>query len=175
MWDSFQTSAIIIENLPFLCLWNPNCICKSVPVYACFRPCMQAAAHIRGPKATLVILFPIFVHLKGYIFHFNTLQVNLISDWALNWPWALEFGHHWGTRAQVVRGTKCSVYIYLRQTKVTHSMYTIFIMSTTKCMFMWMRDLPHLRYYTTASMHRHMNVCSWQSKENKKGNPNLTC
>ena len=25
----------------------------------------------------------IFARLKGYIFHFNTPQVNLISDWAL--------------------------------------------------------------------------------------------
>ena len=58
----------------------------------------------------------IFAHLKSYIFHFNTSQVNLISDWALNQPqtpnqpWALEFEHHWGTRACVVRGTKCSVF-----------------------------------------------------------------
>ena len=32
------------------------------------------------------------------------------SDWALNQPWALEFQHHWGTGARVVRGTKCGVY-----------------------------------------------------------------
>ena len=50
------------------------------------------------------------MHLKIYIFHFNTPQVNLIFDWALNWPWALEFDHYWGTRAQVVKGTKCGVY-----------------------------------------------------------------
>ena len=64
MWDSFQTSAIIAENLP----------------------------------------------LKGYIFHFYTPQVNLISDWALNWSWALEFDHHWGTDARVVRGITCGIY-----------------------------------------------------------------
>ena len=40
-----------------------------------------------------------FSHLKGYILHFNTPRVILISDWDLNWPWALEFKHHWGTGA----------------------------------------------------------------------------
>ena len=50
------------------------------------------------------------MHLKIYIFHFNTPQVNLIFDWALNWPWALEFEHHWGMGTRVVRGTKCGVY-----------------------------------------------------------------
>ena len=29
---------------------------------------------------------------------------------ALNQPWVLEFQHHWGTGARVVRGTKCGVY-----------------------------------------------------------------
>ena len=46
------------NNLYFLCLWNPSCIRKSVPTYACFGPRMQAIAHVRGLKATLVILFP---------------------------------------------------------------------------------------------------------------------
>ena len=58
MWDSFQISAIIAKNLYFLCLWNPSCIRKSVPTYACFGPRMQAVAHVRGLRATLVILFP---------------------------------------------------------------------------------------------------------------------
>ena len=34
----------------------------------------------------------------------------MISDWTLNWPWALEFGHHWGTGGQVVGETKYDVY-----------------------------------------------------------------
>ena len=71
--------------------------------------------HMLWPRAILVILFPkidFFAHLKGSIFHFNTPQVNLISDWTLNWPWALEFEYNWGTGAQVVRGTKCSVNSY---------------------------------------------------------------
>ena len=75
---------------------------------------MQAATHVWRPRATLVILFPkidFFAHLKGSIFHFYTYQVNLISDWAPNWTWALEFKHHWGMETRVVRGKKCSVYI----------------------------------------------------------------
>ena len=50
---------------------------------------MQAATHVWRPRATLVIFFPkidFFAHLKGSIFHFYTYQVNLISDWAQNWP-----------------------------------------------------------------------------------------
>ena len=79
--------------------------------YACFGPSMQVA-HIRGLRATLVILFSKidFCSLKVYIFHFITPQVNLIFDWVLNWPWALGFGHHGGTGVQVVRDTKCGVY-----------------------------------------------------------------
>ena len=59
---------------------------------------MQAAAHV---WASGLFCHFIFLkknsHLKGYIFHFNTPQVNLISDWPLNWPWVVEFEHHWGT------------------------------------------------------------------------------
>ena len=51
-----------------------------------------------------------FAYLKGYIFHFNTPQVNLISSWALNWPLALEFEHYWETGARIVRGNKFGVY-----------------------------------------------------------------
>ena len=52
----------------------------------------------------------IFLLIKSYTFHFNTSQVNLTSDWALNQPWVLEFRHYWGTRARVIKGTKCDVY-----------------------------------------------------------------
>ena len=51
-----------------------------------------------------------YLLIKIYIFHFNISQVNLTSDWALNRPWVLEFKHHWGMKALVVRGTKCGVY-----------------------------------------------------------------
>ena len=34
----------------------------------------------------------------------------MISDCALNRPWAPKLEHHWGMKAQVVRGTKCGVY-----------------------------------------------------------------
>ena len=100
------------KKFSFLYLWNPSCIHKRVPVYACFGPHTQANAHVRRPRANLVILFPkiYFCSFKRLCFHFNTPQVNLISDWALNWPWALEFEHHWGMRARVVKGTKCGVY-----------------------------------------------------------------
>ena len=50
----------------------------------------HALAHVRSPLPTYVGREPlwsfyfqkyIFAHLKGYIFHFNTPYVNLISDW----------------------------------------------------------------------------------------------
>ena len=56
---------------------------------------MHALAHVcrllpmyvdRGPLWSFYFRKWIFAHLKGYIFHFNPPQVNLISDWALNWP-----------------------------------------------------------------------------------------
>ena len=61
---------------------------ETLAAYVGFGPRTQATAHIRGSRATLVIYFQkyIFAYLKSYIFHFNTFQVNLISDWALNWP-----------------------------------------------------------------------------------------
>ena len=87
---------------------------EALAAYACFGPCMQAATQVHGLRATLVFYFQkqIIAHLKSYIFHFNTPQVNLISDWALNQLWALEFEHHWRTGARVVKGTKYSVYIW---------------------------------------------------------------
>ena len=52
------------------------------PAYACFGPCTQAAAHIRGKMATLVILFSKidFCSFKSLCFYLNIPQVNLISD-----------------------------------------------------------------------------------------------
>ena len=74
MWNSFQTSAIIAKNSPFPCFRNLSYVRKNVLLYACFGPRTQAAAHVHGPMATLVIYLQkqIFAHLKCYIFHFNT-------------------------------------------------------------------------------------------------------
>ena len=75
MWDSFQTSAIIKENLHFPYFWNPSYVRRNVLVYTYFGPHTQAIDYIRGPVATLVFYFEkeIFAYLKGYIFHLNTL------------------------------------------------------------------------------------------------------
>ena len=50
-----------------------------MPVCACISSRMQAVTHVRKPRATLVVYFQknIFAHLKGFIFHFNTPQINL--------------------------------------------------------------------------------------------------
>ena len=57
MWDSFQTSAIIEENLHFPYFWNPSCVRRNVLVYTYFGPHTQAIAYIHGPMATLVFYF----------------------------------------------------------------------------------------------------------------------
>ena len=87
-----------------LCMHALARVCRPRPIYAG-----------RGPLWSINFQRQIPAHLKSYIFHFNTSQVNLISNWALNWPWALEFEHHWGIGAQVVWGTKCGVYRRPRQ------------------------------------------------------------
>ena len=76
---------------------------KLLPTYVGWRPLWSLISKNR-----------FLLILKSYIFHFNTLEVNLISDWALNWSWVLEFEHHWGTGARVIKGTKCGVYMGLR-------------------------------------------------------------
>ena len=64
----------------------------------CAYVCMlwPTYTHIRGPRATLIIFFQkqIFAHLKGFIFHFNTPQVNFIYDQVMSQPQVLEFKHH---------------------------------------------------------------------------------
>ena len=110
MWDSFQTSAIIAKNLFFICFWNPNCVRKNVPVYMSMYAGHDSRTQGKSYFGHLIFQKYICAHLKCYIFHFNTPQINFISNWALNWPWALEFEHHWGMGARIVRGTKCSVY-----------------------------------------------------------------
>ena len=95
-WDSFQISALLQKT----CIFHAS---KTLVAYIGKYLCTHTLAHIRRPLPMYVSQGPlwsfnfqkeIFAHLKGYIFHFNTSQVNLISDWVLNWPWALEFEYH---------------------------------------------------------------------------------
>ena len=69
---------------------------ETLALYA--RMCLRTQATTHYASRGLLWSFNfqkyIFAHLKGYIFHFNSSQVILISDWALNWSWALEFEHH---------------------------------------------------------------------------------
>ena len=84
---------------------------------ACVRNVWLAYASLCLRTQIMGFLWPlcsknIFFLIKSYIFHFNSSQVNFTSALALNQPWSLEFGHHWGTGARVVRSTKCVVYTY---------------------------------------------------------------
>ena len=60
MWDSLQTSVIIVENLSFLYFWNPSYVRRNVlaKAYAGISLRKQAATHVRRPRTSLVILFP---------------------------------------------------------------------------------------------------------------------
>ena len=83
------------------------CVRRLWPTYVGHGPCAQAEGYF-GHFISKNRFF--FSHLKGYIFHFNTPQVNMISNWALNWSWASKFEHHWGMGARVIRGKKYGVY-----------------------------------------------------------------
>ena len=48
--------------------------------------------------------------MKSYIFLKTLSSSQFQFDRALNQPWALEFQHHWGMGARVIRDTKYSVY-----------------------------------------------------------------
>ena len=97
-------------------LHTPECayICMLWPTYAgCY-----SRLWAEGLFGHLFPKIYFFLFKKLYFFHFNTPQVNLISDQALNQPWALEFRHHWGTKARVVKGTKCGVYTMLNSISI---------------------------------------------------------
>ena len=68
MWDSFQTLAIIVENLAFYAFET-----LAVYVKMCLR--MYALARIRRLRATLIILFPKkdFCSFKSLCFSILTL------------------------------------------------------------------------------------------------------
>ena len=112
MWDLFQASIFNAENTHFI---------VSKTLHACARSCLrvyaswlhaQADSCVRMPRVSLALFFQrqIYLLIKSYIFHFSISQVNLTSNWTLNQPCALEFQHHQGTGARVIRGTKCNVY-----------------------------------------------------------------
>ena len=53
---------------------------------ACIRK-LQPTYAGRLPLWSFYFQKMIFAYLKGYIFYFNIPQINLISDWTLNWSW----------------------------------------------------------------------------------------
>ena len=63
------------------------------PTYACRKLCVQADSCVRIARFSFGLIFQILIYLliKSYIFHFNTSQINLTSNWVLNQPWVLKF------------------------------------------------------------------------------------
>ena len=61
-------------------------------MYVCRKLCVQVDSCMRIARVSFGLIFQKLIYLftKSYIFHFNTSQVNLTSDWALNQSWVLE-------------------------------------------------------------------------------------
>ena len=116
------------------------------PTYVGRCPCTWTEGHFG-----LFFQKYIFLHLKGYIFHFNTPQVNLISDWALNWPWALGFKHHWGREPESkgVQNAVSTDALFLFMSFVNGIKR---IRDKTFCFDVWLRPNPRTRH--TSRIHR---------------------
>ena len=79
-----QVWACVCMNHGYACRLIPACAYQGFP-----WPLLSKNKFI----CSLKIIFSILTFLK----------VNLTSDWALNQPWVLEFKHHCGMGAPVVR------------------------------------------------------------------------
>ena len=78
----------------------------------------------------------------------------MIFDWALNWPWALEFEYHWRTAARVKNDTKCGVYSS-KQIKLSHGHGIIKeLLESIKNTNIFQVDISY-----PSQLHVHMNAC----------------
>ena len=70
----------------FLGFWKSLCVHKIGSSYACkkLRVQVDSYLHIARVSFGLIFLRLIYLLIKSYIFHFNTSQANLTSNWALN-------------------------------------------------------------------------------------------
>ena len=72
---------------------------------------MHALAYVRRPRATLAILFSKIDFFLFKRLYFYSSQFNILLGLKLALlPLDLEFKHHWGMGARVIRSTKCGVY-----------------------------------------------------------------
>ena len=63
LWVQNQVST------PFIALWNPSCVCRSLPVYACIKPMYAYACMRTQVEGFLGLYFPkidLFAHKKLY-------------------------------------------------------------------------------------------------------------
>ena len=72
---------------------------------------MHVLAYVARPRATLAILFSKIDFFLFKRLYFYSSQFNILLGFKLALlPLDLEFKHHWGTGARVIRSTKCGVY-----------------------------------------------------------------
>ena len=76
------------KNLPCLGFWKSLYVHKITPTYVCRKPRTQADSCVRIARVSFGLIFQYLIYLliQSYIFHFNTSQDKLTSNWALNQP-----------------------------------------------------------------------------------------
>ena len=69
MWDSFQTSHLMLKNLFFIVFGTLACMWRPLYVYTCIRPVYAAWGHAYFPKIDLFahkkFIFSILIFLKS--------------------------------------------------------------------------------------------------------------
>ena len=99
-------------------LLQKTCLSYASKTSAAWQECTcvtHALAYVCRPRATLAILFSkidffLFKRLYFYSSQFNSLLGFKLALLPLD----LEFEHHWGMGARVIRGIKCGVYSSMR-------------------------------------------------------------
>ena len=78
---------------PTYSFWKLQYVRKIRPAYACKKLRVQADSYVRIVRVFFGLIFQklIYLLIKSCIFHFNTSQVKLTSNWTLNQPWVLKF------------------------------------------------------------------------------------
>ena len=117
MWDLFQTR-IKCKKLSLHSFQNPSCVRMLMHACTCHKQaytwlecghayaCMCAQCFLRHFFSKNSFILP-----KNKFYFPQILSSSKFSSYqALNQRWALECFHYWGTRARVVRGTKCNIY-----------------------------------------------------------------
>ena len=130
MWDSFQTSAIIAENLSFLCFWNPSYVHRNVLIYLCFSLCTYVG---RGLLWSFYFQNRLFLELNSdrdiqrlqdyFLTIFNQLSQRFNWSKMLNFKFSLRkfqdlnfyFMKPYSPNSNIIITTYHCIYLYIQQ------------------------------------------------------------